>query len=100
MSGHAGLAQLAERETCNFDVVGSIPTPGSKRSRQGRRSRYRLNLAACGYAEPMHPTSDQPGREGDDPLLPDIDPEQDPNVIVPFPDPTPDGNPGADEPDR
>lgn len=48
----------------------------------------------------MHPTSDQPGREGDDPLLPDIDPEQDPNVIVPFPDPTPDREPGSDEPDR
>ena len=27
---HASLAQQVEREICNFDVVGSIPTGGSK----------------------------------------------------------------------
>lgn len=49
---YAGIAQLAEREICNFVVVGSIPTAGSpqhfsmqtvrKKAYQNRLSAVRL----------------------------------------------------------
>ena len=36
VSSFAGVAQLVERHFCKVDVVGSIPSPGSK-FRRGRR---------------------------------------------------------------
>ena len=43
---HAGLAQSVEHFSCKEDVVGSIPTPGSKCSRAARLSSEAVRTAS------------------------------------------------------
>ncbi len=45
--GYAGLAQSVEQLICNQQVVGSIPTPGSRGMTVGIRSTVRIGGTRC-----------------------------------------------------